>query len=73
MNEQIPKFNTPGRMAELLNVPVHRVLYILKTRNIEPKALAGRVRLYDMKALARLRYELNCIDARESARCGDGN
>jgi len=60
----IPSLNTPGRIAELLHVPLHRIVHILNTREIEPTALAGRVRLYDSNGLARIRYELNLQDAR---------
>ena len=65
MNDNIPVLNTSGKLARLLNVPLHRVVYILNTRRgIAPTALAGRVRLYDSQALAQIRYELNLQDAR---------
>jgi len=64
----IPLLNTPGRIAELLHVPIHRIVHILNTRHdITPTALAGRVRLYDSTALARIRYELNVQDARRDS------
>ncbi|HUU70409.1 MAG TPA: hypothetical protein VM186_12845 [Planctomycetota bacterium] len=64
MND-VPVLNTPGRIAHLRNVPLHRVVHILNTRkSITPTALAGRVRLYDSHALAQIRYELNLQDAR---------
>ena len=63
--QAIPKLITVGVMAAELSVPLHRVLHVLSTRrHIRPSALAGRVRLYDTAALARVRYELNAIDAR---------
>lgn len=59
-----PQLRTPGVLAELLAVPLHRVDYILRTRpHIRPTARAGRLRLYDNEALAMLRHELNVIDA----------
>ena len=64
-----PRLRTPGVLAELLGVPLHRVDYILRTRrHIRPAARAGRLRLYDNEALAMLRHELNAIDSR---RAGD--
>ncbi len=59
-----PRLRTPGVLAELLGVPLHRVDYILRTRrHIHPAARAGRLRLYDNEALAMLRHELNAIDS----------
>ncbi len=63
----IPKLRTPGVLAARLGVPLHRVLYILRTRlHIRPAARAGALRLYDAAALAMLRHESNAIDARRS-------
>lgn len=59
-----PRLRTPGVLAELLGVPLHRVDYILRTRaHIRPAARAGRLRLYDNHALAMPRHELNSMDA----------
>lgn len=56
---------TPGRIAETLNVPLHRVLYVLRTRShIRESARAGTLRLYDRRGIAQVRHELNAIDAR---------
>ena len=69
--DSTPRMRTPGRMAALLGVPLHRVVYILQTRkHIRPAARAGRLRLYDAEALALLRHELNTIDARTSGGTG---
>jgi hypothetical protein len=64
MND-VPVLNTPGKIARLLNVPLHRVVHILNTRaHIAPIARAGRLRLYDSQALAMVRYEINLQDVR---------
>ncbi len=61
----VPKLRTPGVMAADLCEPLHRVLYVLRTRrHIAPAARAGRLRLYDREAAALIRHELNAIDAR---------
>lgn len=71
MNESIPKLRTPGVLATALGVPLHRVLYLLRSRpSIRPTATAGRLRLYDREAVAMLRHELNTIDARKGVRRG---
>lgn len=56
---------TPGRIAADLHQPLHRILYILKTRkHIKPAARAGTLRLYGCQAIAQVRHELNSVDAR---------
>ena len=70
MRTDLPQMLTPGRIAQLLDVPLPRIQHILRTRDIFPAALAGRIRLYDSMALARVRYEVNLQDAnRERAAC----
>jgi hypothetical protein len=60
-----PKLITPGVIAQELHEPLHRVLNVLATRqHITPAARAGTLRLYDRKAVAMVRHELNAIDAR---------
>jgi hypothetical protein len=61
----IPKLRTAGVIAAELRVPLHRVLHVLATReHIRPCARAGTLRLYDQRAVAMVRHELNAIDAR---------
>ena len=66
---EVPILLTPGRIAERLEVPLPRVLYILSTRpHIRPSARAGCLRLFDACAVAQVRHELNAIDARRSGK-----
>ena len=61
----IPNLRTTGVLATDLDVSLHRVLHVLRTRrDITPSARAGRLRLYDREAVALIRHELNAIDAR---------
>jgi len=62
-----PQLLTAPRMAAVFGVPYYRVKYVLANRAIQPTAKAGIVRLYDRRALTRVRYTLNAIDAK---RCG---
>ncbi len=65
-----PRLTTAGVIATELRVPLHRVLHVLATRqHIRPSARAGTLRLYDRRAVAMVRHELNAIDAR---RCQKG-
>lgn len=69
-NEALPRSVTPGVIASELNVPIHRVLHVLATReHIRPKARAGIVRLFSPDAIAQVRHELSAMDAR---RCHGG-
>jgi hypothetical protein len=61
----LPRLITAGVIASELAVPLHRVLHVLGTRpHIQPSGRAGTLRLYDRRAVAMVRYELNLIDAR---------
>jgi len=65
----VPRLITAGVIAAELRVPLHRVQNVLATRpHIRPSARAGTLRLYDRKAVAQVRYELNLIDARRCRR-----
>jgi hypothetical protein len=62
-----PRLITTGLIAARLGVPLHRVQHILATRkHIVPSARAGALRLYDRRAVAMVRDELDAIDARRS-------
>ena len=71
-----PPLLTTGRIAAEVGEPLHRVLNVLATRpHIRPSALAGKLRLYDRRAVAMVRHELKAIDARQCRRRvggGDG-
>ena len=63
--ESTPRLITAGVIARELGEPLHRVLNVLRTRQyIRPLARGGTLRLYDRRAIAMVRHELNAIDAR---------
>jgi len=68
MNDKLPRLNTIGRLAAKLNRPVHRIEYLIRSRGIEPAALAGNVRLFSEAVLPILRRELNTVEARRCSR-----
>ena len=69
MNAKLPRLRTPGVNADEIGVPLTRVLYVLATRHhIRPTALAGRLRLYSADVVARVRHEINAIDARRDGK-----
>jgi DNA-binding transcriptional MerR regulator len=55
MNRQI----TVGVIAERLGVPIHRVAYLVRSRNLQPTARAGRLRVFDDAAVELIRRELS--------------
>ena len=66
-----PRLRTPGVIAAELGEPLHRIVYVLRTRpHIKPAARAGRLRLFDADAVAMIRHALNAIDARKGPRYG---
>lgn len=69
----VPQLRTPGVLAAALGEPLHRVVYLLRTRpHIKPSASAGRLRLYDREALDLLKQELRLIDTRRSKAVSHG-
>lgn len=73
-NRPVARLRTPGVVAADLGVALHRVLYVLRTReHISPAARAGRLRLYDREAAELIRDELKAIEARRPGRiAGEG-
>jgi len=66
---EVPRLITSGVIAAELGQPRHRVKRILTSRgDIRPAAVAGRTRLYHAATIARVRHELNAIDARRCRR-----
>lgn len=65
MKTAIPRLATIGEIASALDVRVHQVEYILRTRpHIRPRATAGTARCFDDAAIAAIRHEVNAIAAR---------
>lgn len=54
----IPQLNTVGRIATALGVPLHRVEYVIRSRNIQPAARAGSLRVFTRTDIARIEREL---------------
>ncbi len=54
----IPQLLTVGTIAKVLNVPIHRVDHIIHSRNIQPVARAGSLRIFTKTDLARIEHEL---------------
>lgn len=51
-----------GEIARSLNEPLHRVDYVVRTRNIEPLIVAGGRNFYSEASVQRIKSELRRID-----------
>jgi hypothetical protein len=58
---------TVGEIARRLGEPVHRIEYVLRTRNIRPRAIAGNCRVYAEEDVERIATEMQRIDSRKDA------
>jgi hypothetical protein len=56
---------TVGEIARRLGEPVHKIEYVLRTRNIRPSAIAGNCRVYAEEDVERIAAELQGINARK--------
>ena len=61
------KLLTTGDIAKTLNAELHRVLYALRSRNIEPVGRIGNLRAYTEDAVGRVREALEQMDERRGA------
>jgi len=60
------RFLTPREMAIRLGASIHLVRSTLESlEDLEPRGFADSTPVYDDAAFARLRYELNLLEARE--------
>jgi DNA-binding transcriptional MerR regulator len=62
---------TVGEIARRLNEPVHRIEYVLRTRNIKPTGLAGNARVYTDDDVERIADELARMNQERDRREAD--
>jgi DNA-binding transcriptional MerR regulator len=67
MTERVPVTPTIGEIARRLGVAVHRVEYVVRTRNIQPVSRAGNLRVFSEPDIDFVGAEIRRIDGeRES-------
>ena len=54
---------TVGEIARRIGQPLHRVEYLIRSRNIQPTGIAGNVRVFSDEDVERIASELRRIDA----------
>ena len=62
MRASVPSVPTVGEIARRLGVPLHRVEYIIRARNIGPIGWAGNARVFSEADVAHIAGELRRID-----------
>ena len=63
MSISIPSVPTVGEIARRLKAPVHRVEYVIRSRDIQPIGRAGNTRVFAPANVERIGSELRRIDA----------
>ncbi len=56
---------TVGEIARRLGESLHRIEYVIRSRNIQPASRAGHVRIFAEADVAHIADELRQIDARQ--------
>ena len=56
---------TVGEIARRLGQPVHRVEYLIRSRQIRPSGRAGNCRVFAEEDVSRISAELRQIDSRK--------
>jgi len=62
MPQLISSLPTVGEIARRLNVPLHRVEYVILSRNLRPSGRAGNARVFTEADVAHIASELRRID-----------
>lgn len=56
---------TVGEIARRLGESLHRIEYVIRSRNIQPASRAGHVRIFAEADVSQIADELRQIDARQ--------
>jgi len=67
MTSKTGTMTTIGEIARRLGAPVHRVAYIIRTRQIEPESIAGNCRVFSEADVAYIASELRRINEEREA------
>jgi hypothetical protein len=56
---------TVGKIARRLGQPIHRIEYVIRSRQIRPSGRAGNCRVFTAEDVARIADHLRQIDGRK--------
>lgn len=68
MPMSIPSVPTVGEIARRLGTPLHRVEYVIRSRNLLPSGWAGNARIFSNADVAHIASELRRIDEEKGVR-----
>jgi hypothetical protein len=57
-----PKALTVGEIGRRLSEPVHRIEYVIRSRNVKPVSVAGAARVFSEHDLSFIRSEIRRIE-----------
>lgn len=63
MSVAIPSMPTIGEIARRLDVPQHRIDYLIRARGISPCGRAGNARVFNDEAVDLIRSEIDRIES----------
>jgi len=58
---------TVGEIARRLDAPLHKIAYIIRSRNIQPISTAGNLRVFSDTQVHRIASELQQIEQERAA------
>ena len=67
MTIEVPAVPTVGEIARRLGQPLHRIEYVIRSRDIQPTGRAGNIRVFTDADVDRIAGELRRIDAEGGA------
>ena len=62
MSQPVPSVPTVGEIARRIGVPVHRVEYVIRSRDLHPCGLAGHARVFTEADVAHIASEMRRIE-----------
>ena len=63
MTAAIPVALTVGQIAQRIGCPLHRIEYVINTRKLRPKEVAGNARVFTEADVGFIASEIRRIDA----------
>lgn len=64
----VPRLLTVGQIVDRLNEPLHRVEYVIKTREVKPSGMAGHARVFEEHQVEEIASALRDIDLQREGR-----
>lgn len=66
MSRSVPAQPTVGEIARRTGYPVHKIEYVIRSRNLQPATVAGNARVFSEADVAFIVHELDRIESDRS-------